>query len=78
MDYIADRAKGAAQIIAHKYEGCSRAQMARRLRMGNPFGVNCSKRRSDIYARECRRELARLYPNGESGKTLFSEAEDKP
>jgi len=78
MDYVKNRAQVTARMVAQKYEGCSRAQMARRLRMGNPFGLNCSKRRSELYARECRRELARLYPNGESGATLFSLPEEKP
>ena len=59
-------------MVITKYLGCGQAQMLRRLRMGNPFGLSGSDRQNGIYALECRREITRLYPNGESGATLFS------
>jgi len=63
-------------MVITKYLGCGQAQMLRRLRMGNPFGLSGSDRQNGIYALECRREITRLYPNGEGGKTLFSLAEE--
>jgi len=61
--------------VIDQYKGCSRAQMERRFVMAMPRVFAGSERLESIYRCECRREIMRLYRNGEGGETLFSELE---
>jgi hypothetical protein len=78
MAYVASRIQTTIARVLQKYAGVSRSQMKRRLYMANPFRCDRYKSRTALYERECRKAITRLYPNGESGKTLFSEIEETP